>query len=65
MVTRTYKDEDDRIVVDAPKSGEDGSDSFVTITRLMRHANGRWHTEESVAIGFEAWRRIIRDGVSD
>ena len=62
MGTRTYEDGADQIVVCTPE--EDTSDDFVEITRRVKDARGRWRTEESVAIGLDAWRRIVASAAS-
>ena len=56
MKGRDYEDGDDRITVDA---GE--GEPFVTITRRTKDAKGRQRFVESVCIGIEAWRRIVKD----
>ena len=61
MSTKTYKDGAEQIIVSTPLTADSGD--FVEVTRRVKDRAGRWRTEESVAIGVEAWRQICAAGV--
>lgn len=62
MPSKTYEDGADQIVVTTPR--EETPAAFVEVTRRVKDIRGRWRTEESVAIGLTAWRRIAKDAAS-